>query len=151
MTESKRSKPFLNDCMKKTCILDENLNFQGADYYIVSLAVSDLILGVLLIPFSLTSFFMEQWIFHPQICQFWAYMWFLLWLIKVFTFMLLSTDRRLYVTDKKYSYYTNHTKCRYVIDCNIVILHNYFENSFYLGLDVFVKFLQFGCGLYFSA
>lgn len=92
--------------------LDENSNLQGADYYIFSLAISDLILALFLIPFSLISLSVGQWSFGPNICEFCAYLWFSLWLVNIYNFLLLSADRCLYITDKKYCQYKSRTRAR---------------------------------------
>ncbi|XP_026317195.1 G-protein coupled receptor 52 isoform X1 [Hyposmocoma kahamanoa] len=78
------------------------LNFKGLsneviNYYLLSLAVADLLCGLFVVPLSVYPAITGQWMFGDLMCRLVGYLEVTLWSISVYTFMWISVDRYLAV------------------------------------------------------
>ncbi|XP_059620142.1 G-protein coupled receptor 52 [Phlebotomus argentipes] len=91
------------------------LNFRGPseviNYYLLSLAVADLLCGLLIVPLSVYPALTGEWIYGDILCRFIGYLEVTLWSVTVYTFMWISVDRYLAVR-KPLRYETVQTKTR---------------------------------------
>lgn len=85
---------------------------QGVDYCIFSLALSDLLAGLLIGPLSVVSLEFKTWIFGDTLCKTLGFAIFALWAVNVNSLFWLSVDRLLYITDIKYCTYKMRTRAR---------------------------------------
>lgn len=92
--------------------LDPCSLLQGVDYCIFSLALSDLLAGLLIGPFSILSFEFNTWLFGDLLCKTIGFAMFALWAVNVNSLFWLSVDRLLYITDYKYCTYKMRTRAR---------------------------------------
>ncbi|KAJ8737638.1 hypothetical protein PYW08_000233 [Mythimna loreyi] len=81
---------FLN--LKGRCLSHEVIN-----YYLLSLAVADLLIGVLVVPLSVYPAITGRWMFGDLMCRLAGYVEVTLWSVSVYTFMWISVDRYLAV------------------------------------------------------
>lgn len=90
-------------------------NFKGPteviNYYLLSLAVADLLCGLLVVPFSVYPALTGEWMYGDIVCRFTGYLEVTLWAVSVYTFMWISVDRYLAVR-KPLRYETVQTKTR---------------------------------------
>lgn len=93
------------------------INFKGPQdvitIYLLSLAVADMLVGLLIVPLSVYPALMGQWVYGDIVCRITGYLEVTLWSISVFTFMWMSVDRYLAVR-KPLRYETVQTKTRWV-------------------------------------
>uniref|UniRef100_A0A1B0D5T3 G-protein coupled receptors family 1 profile domain-containing protein n=1 Tax=Phlebotomus papatasi TaxID=29031 RepID=A0A1B0D5T3_PHLPP len=72
------------------------LNFRGPseviNYYLLSLAVADLLCGLLIVPLSVYPALTGEWIYGDILCRFIGYLEVTLWSVTVYTFMWISID-----------------------------------------------------------
>ncbi|XP_052746648.1 G-protein coupled receptor 52-like isoform X2 [Bicyclus anynana] len=92
------------------------LNFKGLsheviNYYLLSLAVADLLCGLLIVPLSVYPAVTGQWVFGDLMCRLVGYIEVTLWCVSVYTFMWISVDRYLAVR-KPLRYETIQTRTR---------------------------------------
>ncbi|KAJ8946020.1 hypothetical protein NQ318_023267 [Aromia moschata] len=92
------------------------LNFRGPseviNCYLLSLAVADLLCGLLVVPLSVyQAAVVSDWVYGDVICRIVGYLEVTLWAITVYTFMWISVDRYLAVR-KPLRYETLQTKTR---------------------------------------
>ncbi|KPI99175.1 putative G-protein coupled receptor 52 [Papilio xuthus] len=78
------------------------LNFKGLaheviNYYLLSLAVADLLCGLLVVPLSVHAAAVGRWVFGGLVCRLTGYIEVTLWSVSVYTFMWISVDRYLAV------------------------------------------------------
>ncbi|KAL5291430.1 GPRNNA21 family protein [Megaselia abdita] len=96
-------------------IIATYVNFKGPseiiNNYLLSLAVADLLCGLLIVPFSIYPAIAGDWIYSDILCRFTGYLEVTLWSISVYTFMWISVDRYLAVR-KPLRYETVQTKTR---------------------------------------
>lgn len=85
---------------------------QGVDYCIFSLALSDLMAGLLIGPLSIISMEFNSWMFGDIMCKTLGFAIFALWAVDVNSLFWLSADRLMYITDTKYCTYKMRTKTR---------------------------------------
>lgn len=85
---------------------------QGVDYCLFSLALSDLLAGLLIGPFSILSLEFRSWVFGDLLCKTIGFAMFALWAVNVNSLFWLSVDRLLYITDYKYCTYKMRTRAR---------------------------------------
>ncbi|CAH0703547.1 unnamed protein product [Spodoptera exigua] len=83
-------------------IIASFLNFKGLsneviNYYLLSLAVADLLIGVLVVPLSVYPAITGRWMFGDLMCRLAGYVEVTLWSVSVYTFMWISVDRYLAV------------------------------------------------------
>lgn len=102
-----------------TIALDPCSLLQGVDYCIFSLALSDLLAGLLIGPFSIMSFEFQSWRFGDLLCKTIGFAMFALWAVNVNSLFWLSVDRLLYITDYKYCTYKQRTRARCI--CKIIL------------------------------
>lgn len=81
------------------------------NYYLLSLAVADLLCGLLVVPFSVYPALTGEWLHEELLCRFTGYLEVTLWAVSVYTFMWISVDRYLAVR-KPLRYETVQTKTR---------------------------------------
>lgn len=90
-------------------------NFKGPteviNYYLLSLAVADLLCGLMVVPFSVYPALLGEWMYGDILCRFTGYLEVTLWAVSVYTFMWISVDRYLAVR-KPLRYETVQTKTR---------------------------------------
>ena len=90
-------------------------NLKGLqNWFIASLAVSDLLLGLLIMPFSLANELMGYWVFGDVLCQMWLSIDVLLCTASILNLCLISLDRYWSIT-RAVSYVRNRTKQRAII------------------------------------
>uniref|UniRef100_A0A182JDQ9 G-protein coupled receptors family 1 profile domain-containing protein n=1 Tax=Anopheles atroparvus TaxID=41427 RepID=A0A182JDQ9_ANOAO len=91
------------------------LNFKGPheviNYYLLSLAVADLLCGLFIVSVSVYPAFYGEWVYPDVVCRMVGYLEVTLWSISVYTFMWISVDRYLAVR-KPLRYETIQTKTR---------------------------------------
>ncbi|XP_030756274.1 beta-2 adrenergic receptor [Sitophilus oryzae] len=91
------------------------LNFRGPseviNCYLLSLAVADLLCGVVIVPLSVYPAIVKDWVYGDVICRLVGYVEITLWAVTVYTFMWISVDRYLAVR-KPLRYETVQTKTR---------------------------------------
>ncbi|CAH1101505.1 unnamed protein product [Psylliodes chrysocephalus] len=91
------------------------INFRGPseviNYYLLSLAVADLLCGLLVVPLSVYPAVVSEWVYGDIICRVIGYLEVTLWAVTVYTFMWISVDRYLSVR-KPLRYETLQTKTR---------------------------------------
>ncbi|KAK7864933.1 hypothetical protein R5R35_008733 [Gryllus longicercus] len=91
------------------------LNFRGPseviNIYLLSLAVADLLCGILVVPLSVYPAIVQQWVYGDVVCRLIGYLEVTLWSVSIFTFMWISVDRYLAVR-KPLRYETVQTKTR---------------------------------------
>lgn len=95
--------------------LTPSLSFSGPteviNYYLLSLAIADLLCGLLVVPFSVYPALTGEWMYGDIVCRFTGYLEVTLWAVSVYTFMWISVDRYLAVR-KPLRYETVQTKTR---------------------------------------
>lgn len=79
--------------------------------YLLSLALVDLLCGLVIVPLSVYPALEGYWIYGDLVCRFVGYLEVTLWSITVYTFMWISVDRYLAVR-KPLRYETVQTKTR---------------------------------------
>ncbi|EFA09248.1 probable G-protein coupled receptor 52 isoform X1 [Tribolium castaneum] len=91
------------------------LNFRGPseviNCYLLSLAVADLLCGLLVVPLSVYPAVVREWVYGDIVCRLVGYLEVTLWAVTVYTFMWISVDRYLAVR-KPLRYETLQTKTR---------------------------------------
>ncbi|XP_019876957.1 G-protein coupled receptor 52 [Aethina tumida] len=91
------------------------LNFRGPseviNCYLLSLAVADLLCGLLVVPLSVYPAVVRDWVYGDIVCRLVGYLEVTLWAVTVYTFMWISVDRYLAVR-KPLRYETVQTKTR---------------------------------------
>ncbi|XP_018570359.2 G-protein coupled receptor 52 [Anoplophora glabripennis] len=91
------------------------LHFRGPseviNCYLLSLAVADLLCGLIVVPLSILPAVMKKWVYDDIMCRLVGYLEVTLWAITVYTFMWISVDRYLAVR-KPLRYETLQTKTR---------------------------------------
>ncbi|XP_014215383.1 G-protein coupled receptor 52 isoform X1 [Copidosoma floridanum] len=96
-------------------IIATYLNFRGPsevmNYYLLSLALADLLCGLLVVPFSVYPALVRRWVYGDVVCRLVGYLEVTLWAISVYTFMWISVDRYLAIR-KPLRYETVQTKTR---------------------------------------
>jgi hypothetical protein len=63
------------------------------NYFLISLATADLIIGLLLMPITTTYFVTEKWLFGPYICNIWLCLDYTVSNASVANLLLISFDR----------------------------------------------------------
>ncbi|XP_022223383.1 beta-2 adrenergic receptor isoform X2 [Drosophila obscura] len=100
-------------------------NFKGPteviNYYLLSLAIADLLCGLLVVPFSVYPALTGEWMYGDILCRFTGYLEVTLWAVSVYTFMWISVDRYLAVR-KPLRYETVQTKTRFLLQFLLVSL-----------------------------
>lgn len=61
--------------------------------YLVSLALADLLYGVLVVPFSVYPALVQQWVYGKIACRIIGYIEVALWTVSAYTLMWISVDR----------------------------------------------------------
>ncbi|KAJ9576304.1 hypothetical protein L9F63_006804, partial [Diploptera punctata] len=79
--------------------------------YLLSLAVADLMCGMIVVPLSVYAAVVQQWVYGDLVCRLVGYLEVTLWSVSVFTFMWISVDRYLAIR-KPLRYETVQTKIR---------------------------------------
>lgn len=79
--------------------------------YLLSLAVADLLCGLLVVPLSVYPALVHSWVYGDIACRLLGYLEVTLWAVQVYTFMWMSVDRYLAVR-KPLRYETVQTKTR---------------------------------------
>ncbi|CAH0546119.1 unnamed protein product [Brassicogethes aeneus] len=79
--------------------------------YLLSLAVADLLCGLLVVPLSIYPAVVHEWVYGDILCRLVGYLEVTLWAVTVYTFMWISVDRYLAVR-KPLRYETLQTKTR---------------------------------------
>lgn len=79
--------------------------------YLLSLAVADLLCGLLVVPLSVYPALVQKWVYGDLVCRLVGYLEVTLWAVSVYTFMWISVDRYLAVR-KPLRYDTVQTKIR---------------------------------------
>lgn len=96
-------------------IIATYLNFRGPteviNYYLLSLAVADLLCGLMIVPLSVYPALTGQWMYGEVLCRLVGYLEVTLWSVTIYTFMWISVDRYLAVK-KPLRYETVQTKTR---------------------------------------
>lgn len=103
--------------MSNILIIATFVNFRGPaeviNIYLLSLAVADLLCGLLIVPLSVYSAMVQQWVYGDLACRLVGYLEVTLWSVSVFTFMWMSVDRYLAVQRPlRYDTVQKHTHCR---------------------------------------
>lgn len=96
---------------------DAGLSNEVINYYLLSLAVADLLIGVFVVPLSVYPAITGRWMFGDLMCRLAGYVEVTLWSVSVYTFMWISVDRYLAVR-KPLRYET--------VSATVVILFNIF-------------------------
>ncbi|CAB3378787.1 Hypothetical predicted protein, partial [Cloeon dipterum] len=81
------------------------------NYYLLSLAVADLLCGLLVVPLSVYPAIVQHWVYGDMVCRLTGYVEVTLWSVSVYTFMWISVDRYLAIR-KPLRYDTVQTKTR---------------------------------------
>ena len=63
--------------------------------YLLSLAVVDLLCGLLVVPLSVYPALVQRWVYGDLVCRLVGYLEVTLWAVTVYTFMWISVDRYL--------------------------------------------------------
>lgn len=93
--------------------IDPYSALQGIDYCIFSLAISDLINGILIGSLSAASIQSDyKWIFGETLCVAIGYLSYTLFAVNVNSIFWLAVDRFLYITDYRYGAYQMRTRTR---------------------------------------
>ncbi|XP_015363952.1 PREDICTED: tyramine receptor 1-like [Diuraphis noxia] len=79
--------------------------------YLVSLALADLLYGVLVVPFSVYPALVQQWVYGKIACRIIGYIEVALWTVSAYTLMWISVDRYIAVR-KPVRYFTVQTRTR---------------------------------------
>lgn len=79
--------------------------------YLLSLAIADLLCGLLVVPLSVYPALVHSWVYGDIVCRLIGYLEVTLWAVQVYTFMWISVDRYLAVR-KPLRYETVQTKTR---------------------------------------
>ncbi|XP_070562362.1 beta-4C adrenergic receptor-like [Ptychodera flava] len=87
----------LNTLVLASFVLFGSLREKAADYLILNLSITDLLLGLLVLPFSIVHKLSGSWYFGPLACKFWQSFDICLCVQSVWAAMLLSIDKYLYV------------------------------------------------------
>ncbi|CAG9761202.1 unnamed protein product [Ceutorhynchus assimilis] len=91
------------------------VNFRGPseviNCYLLSLAVADLLCGVIVVPLSVYPAIIKDWVYGDVLCRLLGYLEVTLWAVTVYTFMWISVDRYLAIR-KPLRYETLQTKTR---------------------------------------
>ena len=105
---------FLRD-IHNVLAINNVLSFAGPsdviNCYLLSLAVADLLCGLLVVPLSVYPALVQRWVYGDIVCRLIGYVEVTLWAVTVFTFMWISVDRYLAVR-KPLRYETLQTKTR---------------------------------------
>lgn len=72
-------------------------------WYLASLAMADMLLGILVLPFSFTNQILAVWVFGPVLCQMWLVIDVLLCTASIINLSLISLDRYWSITRPMYS------------------------------------------------
>lgn len=78
-------------------ILLSGLSNEVINYYLLSLAVADLLCGLFVVPLSVYPAITGRWMFGDLMCRLVGYVEVTLWSVSVYTFMWISVDRYLAV------------------------------------------------------
>lgn len=78
-------------------ILSAGLSNEVINYYLLSLAVADLLCGLFVVPLSVYPAITGRWMFGDLMCRLAGYVEVTLWSVSVYTFMWISVDRYLAV------------------------------------------------------
>ncbi|XP_063240794.1 G-protein coupled receptor 52 [Bacillus rossius redtenbacheri] len=101
--------------MSNLLLIATFVNFRGPseviNIYLLSLSVADLLCGIFVVPLSVYSAAVQQWVYGDLVCRLVGYLEVTLWSVSVFTFMWISVDRYLAVR-KPLRYETVQTKTR---------------------------------------
>lgn len=62
-------------------------------YYCLTLAIADLLVGVLVVPLSVFPTLLRQWVYGETLCKAAAYLSNVLWIASMMTLMWMSVDR----------------------------------------------------------
>lgn len=62
-------------------------------YYLLSLAVADLLVGVLVVPLSVYPTLVHHWMYGDVLCKASGYLGAVLWTASIYTLMWMSVDR----------------------------------------------------------
>lgn len=81
------------------------------NYYLLSLAVADLLCGVLVVPPSVYAAIVQEWVYGGLLCLLTGYLEVTLWTVTLYTFMWISVDRYLAIR-KPLRYETLQTRTR---------------------------------------
>lgn len=73
------------------------LSNEVINYYLLSLAVADLLCGLFVVPLSVYPAITGRWMFGDLMCRLAGYVEVTLWSVSVYTFMWISVDRYLAV------------------------------------------------------
>ncbi|KAF9811659.1 hypothetical protein SFRURICE_011022 [Spodoptera frugiperda] len=92
-------------------LYDAGLSNEVINYYLLSLAVADLLIGVFVVPLSVYPAITGRWMFGDLMCRLAGYVEVTLWSVSVYTFMWISVDRYLAVR-KPLRYETVQTRTR---------------------------------------
>lgn len=96
-------------------IIASFINFRGPgdviNCYLLSLAVVDLLCGLLVVPLSIYPALVQRWVYGDLVCRLVGYLEVTLWAVTVYTFMWISVDRYLAIR-KPLRYDTVQTKIR---------------------------------------
>ncbi|EEC03285.1 putative adenosine A3 receptor [Ixodes scapularis] len=83
------------------------------DYYLISLAVADLLCGVLIVPLSVYPAIAQDWVYGDFVCRLSGYVAVTLWSVSVYSFMWLSVDRYLAIRKPlRYDTIQTRTRCQ---------------------------------------
>lgn len=80
-------------------------------YYLMSLAIADLLCGILVVPLSVYPAIAQEWVYGDLVCRVEGYLEVSLWSASIYTFMWISVDRYLAVR-KPLRYETIQTRTR---------------------------------------
>lgn len=98
-------------CINNVFLFDLPGPSEVINYYLLSLAVADLLCGLLVVPLSVYPAVVSEWVYGDIICRVIGYLEVTLWAVTVYTFMWISVDRYLSVR-KPLRYETLQTKTR---------------------------------------
>lgn len=91
-----------------------------ANYFVVNLAVSDLLMISLMSPPAVLNAYYETWIFGPVACQAYGVMGSMTGGVSIFTMCLISSDRYQVIVKVRYRF-TRYNE----INCRMTIAYNY--------------------------
>lgn len=83
----------VGNCIVILSVYCENSLRCVTNYYIVSLSMADLLLGIIVLPFSATYQVLGYWIFGPQLCFFWTAFDVLVCTASICNLVVISLDR----------------------------------------------------------